>query len=99
VPGVEEDGLHVPVTVPEMTERLAGQFALSSVDGVTIVLRVTFPLKLPIEARIIIELPVPPVLKSAGEVADKEKSGTSTNVTRTFVECEMELVLPVTVTV
>ena len=83
----------------DVGERLTGQFALKPVDGATVALRVMFPLKLPIEARVIVELPVPPSLKSAGEVADKEKSGTSTIVTRNVVACEMELVLPATVTV
>jgi hypothetical protein len=96
---VEEDRLHVAVIVPEATERLAGQFAPSPVDGVTNELRVTFPLKLPIEVRVIVELPVPPELKSAGDVAEREKSGTSKTVTRTVVERERELVLPVMVTV
>jgi hypothetical protein len=96
---VEEDRLHVAVIVPEATERLAGQFATSPVDGVTNELRVTFPLKLPIEVRVIVELPIPPELKSAGDVAEREKSGTSKTVTRTVVERERELVLPVMVTV
>lgn len=83
----------------DVSERLAGQFALNPEDGATVALRVMFPLKLPIEARVIVELPVAPSLKSVGEVAEKEKSGISTIVTRTVVECEMELVLPVIVTV
>jgi hypothetical protein len=71
---VEEDGTHVPVTAPVVTVRLAGQFAVRPVVGETTVLRVTVPVKLPIGVTVIVELPVAPVLKSAGEVAEIEKS-------------------------
>jgi len=71
---VEEDGLHVPVTAPEVTVRLAGQLAARPVEGETTVVRVTAPVKLPIGVTVIVELPVAPVLKSAGEEAEIEKS-------------------------
>jgi hypothetical protein len=71
---VEEEGLQVPVTAPVVTVRLAGQLAVRPVAGETTVLRVTVPVKLPIGVTVIVELPVAPVLKSAGEVAEIEKS-------------------------
>jgi hypothetical protein len=72
-----EDGAHVPVTAPVVTVRLAGQFAVRPVTGETTVFRVTAPVKLPIGLTVIVELPVAPVLKSAGEVAEIEKSDTA----------------------
>ena len=74
---MEEAGLHVPVTAPEVTVRLAGQLAVRPVAGETTVFRVTVPVKLPIGVIVIVELPVAPVLKSAGEVAEIEKSDTA----------------------
>ncbi len=74
---MEEDGAHVPVTAPEVTVRLAGQFAVRPVEGETTVLRVTVPVKLPIGVMVIVELPVAPVLKSAGDEAEIEKSDTA----------------------
>jgi len=71
---VEEDGLQVPVTAPETTVRLVGQLAARPVDGETTVVRVTAPVKLPIGVIVIVELPVAPVLKSAGEDAEIVKS-------------------------
>ena len=71
---MEEDGAHVPVTAPDVTVRLAGQFAVRPVEGETTVLRVTAPVKLPIGVTVIVELPVAPVLKLAGDVAEIEKS-------------------------
>ena len=71
---MEEDGLHVPVTAPEVTVRLAGQLAARPVEGETTVVRVTAPVKPPIGVIVIVELPVAPVLKSAGEVAEIVKS-------------------------
>jgi hypothetical protein len=62
------------VTAPVVTVRLAGQFAVRPVAGETTVLRVTVPVKLPIGVTVIVELPVAPVLKSAGEVAEIVKS-------------------------
>ena len=74
---MEEEGVHEPVTAPVVTVRLAGQFAVRPVAGETTVLRVTAPVKLPIGVTVIVELPVPPVLKSAGEDAEIEKSDTA----------------------
>ena len=74
---MEEDGAHVPVTAPEVTVRLAGQLAVRPVEGETTVLRVTVPVKLPIGVMVIVELPVAPVLKSAGDEAEIEKSDTA----------------------
>ena len=71
---MEEDGLQVPVTAPETTVRLVGQLAARPVDGETTVVRVTAPVKLPIGVIVIVELPVAPVLKSAGEDAEIVKS-------------------------
>jgi hypothetical protein len=71
---VDEDGAHVPVTAPVVTVRLAGQLAARPVAGETTVLRVTVPVKLPIGVTVIVELPVAPVLKSAGDVAEIVKS-------------------------
>ena len=71
---MEEDGAHVPVTAPDVTVRLAGQFAVRPVEGETTVLRVTVPVKLPIGVTVIVELPVAPALKSAGEEAEMVKS-------------------------
>jgi len=47
------------------------------VAGETTVLRVTVPVKLPIGVMVIVELPVAPVLKSAGDEAEIEKSDTA----------------------
>jgi hypothetical protein len=75
VPRVEDDGAHVPVTAlaPVIT-RLAGQLAVRPVDGETVVTRLTVPVKPCNGVIVIVELPVAPVLKSAGEVAVIEKS-------------------------
>ena len=55
--------------------RLGGQLAVRPVDGETVVVKVTVPVKPPIGVTVIVELlPVAPVLKSAGEVAEIEKS-------------------------
>ncbi len=74
---MEEAGLQVPVTAPEVTVRLAGQLAVRPVAGETTVFRVTVPVKLPIGVTVIVELPVAPVLKSAGDEAAIEKSDTA----------------------
>jgi hypothetical protein len=80
VPGVEDPGLHVPVTALEpVTARLDGQFALRPVDGETVVTRVTVPVKPFTGVTVIVELPVAPVLKSAGEVAAIVKSPLNVN--------------------
>jgi hypothetical protein len=77
---VEEDGLQLPVTAPEVTVRLAGQFAVRPVEGETTVVRVTVPVKVPIGVTVIVELPVAPVLKSAGDAAETEKSAPTTKL-------------------
>jgi len=77
---VEEDGAHVPVTAPVVTVRLAGQFAVRPVDGETTVLRVTVPTKPPDGVTVIVELPVAPALKSAGDVAVIVKSAAKVKV-------------------
>jgi hypothetical protein len=77
---VEEDGLQVPVTAPVVTVRLAGQLAARPVAGETTVLRVTAPVKPPIGVTVRVELPVAPVLKSAGDEAEIEKSAPITKV-------------------
>jgi hypothetical protein len=55
---------------------LGGQLAVRPVEGEAVVVRVTVPVKPPIGVTVIVELPVAPVLKSAGEVAEIEKSTT-----------------------
>ena len=54
--------------------RLAGQLAARPVEGEMTVVSVTAPAKDPIGVIVIVELPVAPVLKSAGEDAEIEKS-------------------------
>jgi hypothetical protein len=85
VPAVEDPGLHVAVTALEpVTARLGGQFALRPVDGETVTTRVTVPVKPLTGVTVIVELPVAPVLKSAGEVAAIVKS--PLNVNKAVVE-------------
>ena len=60
-----------------VTVRLAGQLAVRPVAGETTVLRVTAPVNVPMGVTVIVELPVAPVLKSAGDVAEIEKSTTA----------------------
>ena len=74
VPGVEDDGAHVPATAPDVTVRLEGQLAARPVEGETTVVSATAPVKPPIGVMVIVELPVAPVLKSAGDVAEIAKS-------------------------
>jgi len=62
------------VTAPETTVKLAGQLAARPVEGETTVVSETAPVKPPIGVMVIVELPVAPVLKSAGDVAEIEKS-------------------------
>src|SRR3989442_11731852 len=76
--GVEEDGAVLVAVVEQVTVRLGGQFAVRPVEGETTVLRVTVPVKPPDGVTVIVELPVAPVLKSAGEVAEIAKSGIKT---------------------
>ena len=64
----------MPVTGPDVTVRLGGQLAARPVDGETVLVNATVPVKPPIGVIVILELPVAPVLKSAGEVAEIEKS-------------------------
>ena len=54
--------------------RLVGQFAARPVEGETTVVSETAPVKPPIGVMVIVELPVAPVLKSAGEDAEIVKS-------------------------
>jgi len=51
--------------------------AARPVTGETTVFRVTAPVNVPIGVTVIVELPVAPVLKSAGEEAEIEKSDTA----------------------
>jgi hypothetical protein len=67
--------------------RLAGQLAARPVDGETTVVRETVPVKLPTGVTVIVELPVAPVLKSAGDVAEMVKS-TVANVNTAVVWCD-----------
>jgi hypothetical protein len=60
--------------------RLAGQLAVRPVDGETTVVRVTVPVKVPIGVTVIVELPVAPVLKSADDEAEIEKSAPTTKL-------------------
>ena len=60
--------------------RLVGQFAARPVDGETTVVRLTAPVKPPDGVIVIVELPVAPVLKSAGEVAEIVKSALKVKV-------------------
>ena len=66
--------MQVPVTTPDVTVRLAGQLAARPVDGETVVVKVTVPVNPPDGVIVIVELPVAPVLKSAGDVAEIVKS-------------------------
>src|SRR2546425_7173227 len=76
---MDDDGVHALVTGLEpVTVRLGGQFAVRPVEGETTVLRVTVPVKPPDGVTVIVELPVAPVLKSAGEVAEIAKSAIAT---------------------
>src|SRR2546428_12850404 len=61
---------------PETTVRLVGQLAARPVEGETTVVRLTAPVKPPDGVIVIVELPVAPVLKSAGELAVIVKSPT-----------------------
>ena len=74
IPGVEEVGLHVPVTAPLVTIKFVGQLAVKPVEGETVVVRVTVPTKLLDGVMVMVELPVAPLLRSAGEEAVIEKS-------------------------
>ena len=62
------------MTAPETTVRLVGQLAARPVAGETTVVKLTAPVKPPDGVTVIVELPVAPVLKSAGELAVIVKS-------------------------
>ena len=63
-----------------MIVRLVGQLAVRPVDGETVVVSITVPVKPCNGVTVIVELPVAPVLKSAGDVALIEKSPPKVNV-------------------
>ncbi len=75
------------MTAPETTVKLVGQLAARPVEGETTVVSVTALVKPPIGVMVIVELPVAPVLKSAGDVAEIEKS-TVANVNTAVVGWE-----------
>ena len=66
--------------------RLAGQLAARPVDGETVVVRSTVPVKPPDAVMVIVELPVAPVLKSAGDEAVIAKSAPTLKVNTAGVE-------------
>jgi hypothetical protein len=53
--------------------------AARPVEGETVTVRVTVPVKPPEGVMVTVELPVPPAVKSAGEVAEMEKSAANAN--------------------
>ena len=74
-PGVVEVGRQLPVTAAVLvTVRLAGQLGVRTVAGEGVAVRVTDPVKPPDGVTVIVELPVAPELKSAGEEAEIAKS-------------------------
>jgi hypothetical protein len=77
-----DEGVHLPVTNPVVTFKLAGQLGTSPVDGATVDVRVTVPLNPLMGVTVTVELPVAPMLKSAGVVAAIVKS-TKLNVAMT----------------
>ena len=84
---MEDDGLQVPVTVlAPVIVRLTGQLAVRPVDGETVVVRVTVPVNPPDGVIVIVEPPVAPVLKSAGDEAVIEKSAPTVKVNVADVE-------------
>ncbi len=88
VPGVVEVGLQVPVTmVVPVTVRLAGQLGVKPVAGEIDVERATVPVKPPTGVIVMVELPVAPELKSAGEVAVIVKSLGTIKVKVAVAEC------------
>ena len=68
------------MTAPETTVRLGGQLAARPVAGETTVVRLTAPVKPPDGVIVIVELPVAPVLKSAGDVTVIAKSAPTVKV-------------------
>ena len=97
MPGVADVGLHLPVTgVLLVTTRLVGQLGVEPVEGETVVDSVTVPVN-PLEGVIVmLERPVAPELKSAGDVALMVKSWI---FTLTVALCKGPLPDPITVTV
>ena len=77
---MDDDGLQLVATAlgPVITT-LAGQFAVRPVEGETVMVRLIVPVSPPDGVMVIVELPVAPVLKSAGEVAVIEKSPPKVN--------------------
>jgi len=73
-------------TLGPVTIRLEGQLAVKPVDGETVVISVTVPVNPPNGVIVIVELPVAPVLKSAGEETPMVKSTTPVNVNVAMVE-------------
>ena len=67
-------------TLGPVTIRLEGQLAVKPVDGETVVISVTVPVNPPNGVIVIVELPVAPVLKSAGEEAEIVKSPPKVNM-------------------
>ena len=74
------------MTAPETTVKLVGQLAARPVAGETTVVRLTAPVKPPDGVIVIVELPVAPVLKSAGDVAVIVKSAPGPKVNVALVE-------------
>jgi len=77
---VEDEGAHVPAMAPETTVRLVGQLAARPVEGETTVVRLTAPVNPPDGVIVTVELPVAPVLKSAGDEAVIAKSAPTVKV-------------------
>ena len=63
-----------------ITARLVGQLARRPVEGETVAVRATVPVKPLAGVIVIVELPVPPAMKSAGDVAEIEKSALKVKV-------------------
>ena len=81
VPGVDDAGLHVPVTaIVPVIVRLVGQLAVRPLEGETVVVRLTEPVNPPDGVTVTVELPVAPVLKSAGDVTVIVKSPPNVNI-------------------
>ena len=68
--------------------RLVGQLAARPVEGETTVARLTAPVKPPEGVMVIVELPVAPVLKSAGDEAVIAKSVPTVKVNTAGAECD-----------
>jgi hypothetical protein len=90
-----DEGLHLPVINPVVTFKLAGQLGVSPVVGETVVVRVTMPVNPLMGVIVMVELPVAPVLKSAGVVAAMVKS---TKLKVAMTECVSEVLVPFMIT-